>query len=47
MKLMLAQYTLGRVLLHLGCLARGGQWKFHWVGVRRELKRLKPGFARS
>ena len=35
-----AQHVLGRVLLHSGCLLRGGRWEFHWAGVRRELARL-------
>lgn len=42
MNLYLAKYTLGRMLLHLGCIARGGQWKFHWTGVLREFTRLRP-----
>ncbi|MDB6019378.1 MAG: hypothetical protein JWR19_3867 [Pedosphaera sp.] len=40
LKLIFCQYTLGRVLLHLGCLARGGQWRFHLLGIRREAKKL-------
>jgi len=37
-KIQLAQKTGGRILLHLGCLLRGGRWKFHWAGVCRQLK---------
>lgn len=39
-KIYLTQNAPGRMLLHLGCLMRGGQWKFHWAGVRRELAGL-------
>jgi len=39
-KIQLTQKPLGRVLLHLGCLLRGGQWGFHWTGIRRELAGL-------
>jgi len=28
---------MGRLLLHFGCLLRGGKHGFHWAGVRREL----------
>lgn len=34
------QFALGRLLLHLGCLLRGGKPRFHWAGVRRELASL-------
>jgi len=37
LKMKLAQHTIGRVLLHLGCLLRGGRWSYHWAGIRREL----------
>ena len=37
LKIQLAQKAAGRILLHLGCLLRGGRWDFHWTGVRREL----------
>jgi len=36
-KMYLTRIAPGRVLLHLGCLLRGGRWDFHWGGVRREL----------
>ena len=35
-----AQFALGRLGLHLGCLLRGGKFRFHWTGVRRELASL-------
>jgi hypothetical protein len=38
LKLFFYQYTLGRILLHLGCLARGGQWRFHFLGIQRKRK---------
>ena len=40
MKLFLAEYVLGRILLHLGCALRGGKVRFHLAGIRRELGRL-------
>jgi hypothetical protein len=39
-KLQLAQKAAGRILLHLGCVMRGGRWEFHWAGVRREIAKL-------
>ena len=36
----MTQIALGRALLHLGCLLRGGRWDFHWAGIRREMTRL-------
>jgi sucrose-6-phosphate hydrolase SacC (GH32 family) len=33
----LAENRLGRALLHLKCLARGGKWSWHLAGLRREL----------
>ena len=33
----LADNRLGRVFLHLKCLARGGKWSWHLAGLRREL----------
>lgn len=44
MKLYLTRIALGRVVLHLGCICRGGQLDFHWAGIRRELLGL-IGFA--
>lgn len=35
-KLTLSQSAGGRILLHLGCLIRGGRLSFHLKGVRRE-----------
>jgi hypothetical protein len=43
LKFHLTRIAPGRVLLHLGCLTRGGRWDFHWAGIRRELYcALKP-----
>jgi len=39
-KIQLTQAPLGRVLLHLGCLLRGGHWDFHGAFLRRELAGL-------
>ena len=33
----LTENRLGRVVLHLKCLARGGKWLWHLAGLRREL----------
>lgn len=35
-KMQLQHYTFGRVLLHLGCLLRGGRW----AGIQRGLRGL-------
>jgi hypothetical protein len=40
MKLLLAQIAAGRMLLHLGCLCRGGGFRFHSAGVAREIKAI-------
>jgi hypothetical protein len=32
----LAQHALGRVVLHLACLAHDGKWSWHWAGACRE-----------
>jgi hypothetical protein len=34
-KTYLSGNVLGRMLLHLGCLCRGGQFRFHVAGIRR------------
>ena len=38
MKLLLAKSNAGRILLHLLCLFRGGNRRFHWAGVHRQFK---------
>jgi len=44
----LAQYPLGRVLLHLACLAHDGKWCWHWAGTCREFPALtRPRLIRS
>ena len=40
LKMQLAQNATGRILLHVGCLIRGGRWEFHWAGVRRAVARF-------
>jgi len=37
LKIYLTRTAPGRMLLHLGCLLRGGRWDFHWACIRREL----------
>lgn len=37
MKLLLAQYAFGRMLLYVGCALRGGNARLHLAGCRREL----------
>ena len=39
-KMQLTRIAPGRVLLHLGCLLRGGRWDFHYAGIRREIRKL-------
>jgi len=39
MKLFLSNFALGRMLLHLGCICRGGKKQFHLNGVWRELRK--------
>jgi hypothetical protein len=36
----LAEFKIGRVVLHLGCLLRDGKVRWHWAGVRREFGRV-------
>ena len=38
----LVQHQLGRVLLHLVCLACDGKWRWHWAGTCREFHVLVP-----
>lgn len=40
MQLFLTQSAIGRTFLHLGCICRGGRWRFHLAGVRREIREL-------
>jgi len=37
LKIQLTRLAPGRVVLHLGCLLRGGLWNFHWAAIRRGL----------
>ena len=34
----LVEHALGRVVLHLACLLRDGKVRWHWSGIRRELR---------
>jgi hypothetical protein len=47
MKLLLAQYAFGRMLMHVGCALRGGNARFHLAGCRRERVRLLSGGRRQ
>jgi sialate O-acetylesterase len=42
MKHTLTKSRVGRMLLHIGCLCRGGKWNYHWAGVRRQFKLGTP-----
>jgi hypothetical protein len=35
-----AQHRLGRVLLHIVCLAHDGKWRWYLAGIRREFHAL-------
>jgi len=37
-RFILVRHPLGRIALHLGCLGRGGQARFHWQGIERALR---------
>lgn len=34
----LTRHRIGRALLHLGCIVSGGNRRWHWQGIRRELR---------
>jgi len=36
------EHSLGRVMLHLACLLRDGKVRWHWAGIRRELRHAIP-----
>jgi len=38
----LVEHSLGRVALHLACLLRDGKVRWHWAGIRRELRSGLP-----
>ena len=38
-KLLLTRVAVGRMLLHLGCIVRGGRVLHHLEGIKRELRR--------
>jgi len=38
-KMRMTGFAVGRALLHVGCILRGGNWRFHLVGIRREIRR--------
>jgi len=33
----LAQTVFGRILLHVACACRDHKFRWHWLGIRREL----------
>jgi len=39
MKTWLIERSSGRVLLHLACLLHDGKVRWHWAGMKRELRR--------
>lgn len=43
MMMLLVQFALGRMVLHLCCILRVGRWDFHWAGVRREVRGMRRG----
>lgn len=42
LKLLLCEHRFGRMILHLGCLVRGGRVGFHLSGIQRECQNLFP-----
>jgi len=46
MALFFSRFIVGRVLLHAGCVLRGGCVRHHWAGVRREISSLVYGLRR-
>jgi hypothetical protein len=40
MNLKFAHYPIGRVVLHLACLAHDCKFRWHWTGIRREFHAL-------
>jgi hypothetical protein len=37
MQAQLAQFSFGRVLLHVACAWRDHKYQWHWRGIRREI----------
>ncbi|HEX9783146.1 MAG TPA: hypothetical protein VGA56_10520 [Opitutaceae bacterium] len=35
----LARYDVGRIILHLACMVRHGNVRWHWAGIVREVER--------
>ncbi len=33
----MANYSIGRIALHVGCIVKGGKRSFHYAGIAREL----------
>jgi hypothetical protein len=46
MAMFLSRFILGRMLLHAGCLLRGGRRDHHLAGIRREFSCLMSGLHR-
>lgn len=47
MKLVMAEYVMGRILLHVACAVRGGKVRFHLAGIHREIGKLDSAFGTS
>gem|GEM_PF-2288123 len=43
LKQFLSRFRLGRAVLHLSCILRGGKVSWHVEGVKRELLNAKEG----
>ncbi|HXG48537.1 MAG TPA: hypothetical protein VNO52_12985 [Methylomirabilota bacterium] len=37
----LTRHRIGRALLHLSCIVAGGNRRWHWQGIRRELRLIR------
>jgi hypothetical protein len=38
MQAQLAQFSLGRAVLHVVCACRDHKYYWHWLGIRREIR---------
>lgn len=48
--MLLVEFALGRMVLHVCCILRGGRWDYHWAGVWREVRQMLrsvPGVKRA
>jgi hypothetical protein len=44
--MLLVEFALGRMVLHVCCILRGGRWDYHWAGVWREIRQVCEGMLR-